>query len=196
MNRSVLNIAGAIALAVLMTACGGSKMVVNELADHDAALAASDPKISSAPVSGSPEEQAAIARFETFITDLSTASVKADIRKVYAPTLFFNDTLKTIRDVDALEKYFLTTDDAMASYGLQVEQTISTPEGVFVRWRMDVVFRKFHKGQVQSSIGISHIRFDKDGRVVYHQDYWDSGSALFEKIPLLGMGIRAVKRRL
>jgi hypothetical protein len=194
MNRSALKAVVVLAAAAL-TACAGAKPS-NPVADHEAALAATDPKTAGSPAPGSPEEKAAIARFETFIADLSTARVKADIRKVYAPALFFNDTLKTIRDVDTLEKYFLTTDEAMSAYGLKVEQTISTPEGVFVRWRMDVTFRKFQKGQVQSSIGISHIRFDKDGRVIYHQDYWDSGSALFEKIPVLGAGIRAVKRRL
>jgi len=194
MNRSFWTLA-VVLTAVALSACAGAKPS-NPVSDHEAALAATDPKAAGSPAPGSPEEKAAIARFEAFISDLSTATVRADIRKVYAPALFFNDTLKTLRDVDALEKYFLATDEAMAAYGLKVEQTVSTPEGVFVRWRMDVTFRKFHKGEIQSSIGISHIRFDKDGRVIYHQDYWDSGSALFEKIPVLGAGIRAVKRRL
>jgi hypothetical protein len=184
-------------LALAAAACaGGSKGSVDPIADHDAALAATAPAALGSPSPGSPEEAAAVARFEAFISDLSTATVKANIRGVYAPKLYFNDTLKTMRDVDALEKYFLSSDDAMSAYALQVEQTVSTPEGVFVRWRMDVTFRRFQKGKVQSSIGISHVRFDKDGRVVYHQDYWDSGSNLYEKIPVLGALIRAVKRRL
>jgi hypothetical protein len=192
MNRT----APFLVLAALLAACAGAKPSADAIKDHDDALAATAAATLGSPAPGSPEEKAAVDRFEAFIADLSTTSVKSDIRKVYAPKLFFNDTLKTIRDVDTLEKYFLTSDDAMASYGLKVEQTISTPEGVFVRWRMDVMFRRFHKGEVQSSIGISHIRFDKDGRVVYHQDYWDAASGLFEKIPVLGACIRAIKRRL
>jgi limonene-1,2-epoxide hydrolase len=183
-------------LALLCAACAANKESVDPVRDHDAALAATEPALVGSPAPGSPEEKAAVDRFEAFISDLSTTTVKAQIRDVYAPRLFFNDTLKTVRDVDALEKYFLSSDDGMAAYGLKVEQTASTPEGVFVRWRMDVTFRKFHKGQVQSSIGITHIRFDKDGRVVYHQDYWDSGSNFYEKLPVLGMLIRAVKNRL
>lgn len=179
----------------ILAACAGAKPS-NPVADHDAALAATDPKVAGSPAPGSPEEKAAVERFTRFIADLSTDTVKNEIRAVYAPTLFFNDTLKTIRGVDELEKYFLATDEAMAAYALKVEQVISTPEGVYVRWRMDVTFRKFHKGEVQSSIGVSHIRFDKDGRVIYHQDYWDSGSALFEKLPVVGSMIRAIKRRL
>lgn len=184
-------------LALGAAACSGpNRESANPIRDHDEALAATDPRVLGAPAPGSPEEKAAAERFETFIADLSTTTIKAQIRSVYAPKLYFNDTLRTIRDVDTLEKYFLSSDDGMSAYGLKVEQTISTPEGVFVRWRMDVTFRNFHKGQVQSSIGISHIRFDKDGRVVYHQDYWDSGSNFYEKFPVIGGMIRWIKSRL
>jgi len=184
-------------LALAAAACAGpNKESADPILDHEAALAATNPAALGAPAPGSPEEKAAVARFEAFIADLSTPTIKSQIRSVYAPTLYFNDTLRTIRDVDTLEKYFLSSDDGMASYGLKVEQTISTPEGVFVRWRMDVVFRNYHKGQVQSSIGISHVRFDKDGRVVYHQDYWDSGSNFYEKFPIIGGMIRWIKSRL
>ena len=189
--------AAVLGLAVAwFSACASPKSAVSSIADHESALAATDPRALAAPASGSPEEKAAISRLERFLTGLSSTSVRGSIREVYAPTLFFNDTLKTIRDVDSLEKYFLSSNDAMASYALKIERIDSTPEGVYVRWRMDIVFRRFQKGKVQSSIGVSHIRFDKDGRVAYHQDYWDSGSNLYEKIPVLGAGIRAVKRRL
>ena len=182
-------------LCAVLAACAGAPPV-DVAAEHEAALAASAPAAAGSPAPGSAAEKAAVDRFVRFISDLSTGTVKADIRAVYAPSLYFNDTLKTIRSVDELERYFLATDEAMASYALKVEEVAPTPQGVYLRWRMDVEFRRFRKGQVQSSIGVSHIRFDKDGRVVYHQDYWDSGSALFEKIPVLGAGIRAVKRRL
>jgi hypothetical protein len=188
--------AAAVLLCAALCACAGAKPAVDPIKDHEEALAASDPKTLGAPAPDSPEEKAAVARFEAFLSDLSTGTIKSSIRTVYAPKLFFNDTLKTIRDVDTLEKYFLASDDSMASYGLKIEQAVSTPEGVFVRWRMDVVFRRFHKGQVQSSIGITHVRFNKDGLVAYHQDYWDSGSNFYEKLPILGGLIRYVKSRL
>lgn len=190
------NAIAALVAAAVLSACAGPGPAADPMRDHEAALAASDPSVVEAPAPGSPEEKAAIDRFESFLSDLSTTTVKTRLHDVYAPVLYFNDTLKTIRDADTLEKYFLSSDDAMASYGLKVEQTISTPQGVFVRWRMDIAFRRFHKGEVQSSIGVTHVRFAKDGRVVYHQDYWDSGSNLYEKIPVLGALIRAVKRRL
>jgi hypothetical protein len=41
---------------------------------------------------------------------------------------------------------------------------------------------------------MSRVRFDAGGRVVLHQDYWDSASGLFEHVPVLGGLIRAVKK--
>lgn len=46
------------------------------------------------------------------------------------------------------------------------------------------------------TIGMSHLRFDGAGKVVLHQDFWDSTRGIFEHVPLIGNGIRAVKKRL
>ena len=43
---------------------------------------------------------------------------------------------------------------------------------------------------------MTFLRFDADGRVVYHQDYWNAADGLFQHIPVLGTLINAIKRRL
>lgn len=52
------------------------------------------------------------------------------------------------------------------------------------------------RGQTQSSTGISHLRFERDGHVVMRHDYWDSADGLYEKVPLLGWAIKTIKARL
>ncbi len=179
-----------------LCACGGGKAVVDPMKWHADTLAETDPKTSGAPAPGSAAEKEAVARFTAFFGSLEEAGVKARIREVYAPDVRFNDTLKSIRGVEALEHYLVETARNVVSCKVAIEEVISTSEGVYVRWKMDILFKKFRKGEVQSSIGMTHLRFDKEGRVAYHQDYWDSGANLFEKVPVLGAGIRAVKRRL
>ncbi len=44
--------------------------------------------------------------------------------------------------------------------------------------------------------GITHLRFDGDGRIVYHRDYWDGSGALAEFVPLVGSILRSVRSRL
>lgn len=166
------------------------------MAWHAESLKATEASAIGSPASGSAAEKAAIENFRGFFGDLKEDSIKAKIRSVYAANLRFNDTLKSIKDVDTLERYLVETARSVESCKVEIDEVLTSPSGVYVRWRMAIRFKKFHQGTTQESIGMTHLRFDRDGRVAYHQDYWDSGANLFEKIPVLGAGIRAVKRRL
>lgn len=185
-----------LALAALLSGCAARSAAVDPMAWHAASLKATEPEAAGSPASGSAAEKAAVERFRGFFGDLREESIRKDIRSVYAPGVRFNDTLKAIEGVDALERYLVETARAVESCRVEVEEVLTSPSGVFVRWRMGIRFKRFRRGQTQESIGMSHLRFDAQGRVVYHQDYWDSGANLFEKVPVLGAGIRAVKRRL
>jgi limonene-1,2-epoxide hydrolase len=181
---------------LLFAACAGRPLAVDPMVWHAESLKATEPAEIGSPAPGSAAEKAAVEKFRAFFGDLNEADIKATIRSVYAPDTRFNDTLKYIRGVDALEPYMVETARNVDSCKVEFEEVIPTPSGVFIRWRMGIRFKKFHKGETQWSIGMSHLRFDREGRIAYHQDYWDAGANIFEKIPVLGAGIRAVKRRL
>lgn len=183
-------------LLPLAAACAGKPLGPDPMRFHADALAATEPAALGAPAPGSAAQKAAIARFTAFFGDLKEDRIKSSIREVYAPQVWFNDTLKSIRGVDALEHYLVDTARAVDSCKVDIDEVVPTANGVYLRWRMNIGFKKFRRGTVQSSIGVTLLRFDKEGRVAYHQDYWDSGANLFEKVPVLGAGIRAVKRRL
>jgi hypothetical protein len=40
------------------------------------------------------------------------------------------------------------------------------------------------------------VQFDPDGRVAEHIDYWDPAGQVYETIPILGLLMRALRRRL
>lgn len=44
--------------------------------------------------------------------------------------------------------------------------------------------------------GCSEIRFDPDGLVVSHYDYWDAAAGLYERFPVVGVLLRALRRRI
>jgi hypothetical protein len=41
-------------------------------------------------------------------------------------------------------------------------------------------------GKPVLSYGVTQFRFDKEGRVLLHKDFWDSGTGLYEQLPVLG----------
>jgi hypothetical protein len=145
---------------------------------------------------GSQAERDALARFARFFSDFSPDKVERLVDQTYAPDVWFNDTLKTVHGRDALRSYLRHSAEAVESCRVQILDTLSNDQGdYYIRWTMVIRFRRFKRGQDTQTIGMSHLRFDANGLVRLHQDYWDSTAGLFEHVPLLGAGIRAIKRR-
>ena len=47
----------------------------------------------------------------------------------------------------------------------------------------------------QQSMGVSHLRFDAEGKVIFHHDYWDSADVLVPRVPIANGLIELVRRR-
>jgi len=145
---------------------------------------------------GSVAESDALARFARFFSDFSPDKVERLVDQTYAADVWFNDTLKTLQGRDALRSYLKHSAQAVQSCRVEILDTLSNDRGdYYVRWTMVIRFKRFKPGEDTQTIGMSHLRFDRDGLVRLHQDYWDSSAGLFEHIPLLGAAIRAIKRR-
>ncbi len=147
-------------------------------------------------VSGSPEEAAALTRFSDLFAVFTPEAMREKVRRVYAEDVYFNDTLKEIRGVDALEAYLVESAEAVEVGRVEVRDVAQSGGNYYVRWVMELQFKKFRRGQLTRSLGISHLRFNSGGQVVYHQDYWDAAGGLFEHIPVVGWMIRSIKGRL
>lgn len=145
---------------------------------------------------GSEQEREALQRFQTFFSDFSPNKIERLIDQTYAETVWFNDTLKTVQGREALKEYLRHSAEAVDNCRVEIlDRVAGEQQDYYLRWRMWISFKRFKRGVETHSIGMSHLRFDPAGRVLLHQDYWDAASALFEHVPLLGAGIRAIKRR-
>ena len=146
---------------------------------------------------GSAEEREALPRFAAFFSSFAPDRIERLLATTYAPDVWFNDTLKTLRGSEALAHYLKESAAAVEACRVEIEDTVRNNHGEFyVRWKMMIRFNRFKRGIDTWTVGMSHLRFGADGRVVYHQDYWNAADGLYEHIPLLGGLIRAIKRRL
>ena len=64
----------------------------------------------------------------------------------------------------------------------------------YARWTMHLV-SKAAKDKPIDALGISHVRYNSEGMVVFQQDYWDT-SVMLDRLPVVGFWTRLVKRRL
>ncbi|WP_019895329.1 nuclear transport factor 2 family protein [Hydrogenovibrio halophilus] len=63
----------------------------------------------------------------------------------------------------------------------------------FLRWEMSFYDQKLKLHRI---VGTSKVGFDRQGQVLSHTDYWDTGRYLYQKVPLLGRVIRWINRKL
>jgi len=112
---------------------------------------------------------------------------------LYAERFYFNDTLHTFTRRAELVDYMRRTAAGLSSSRITVHQVITEKTDVFVRWTMQFTTRVAGRDITSDSIGMSHLRFDEHGRIVLHQDYWDSGHALYAHLPIVGFFVRRAR---
>jgi hypothetical protein len=145
---------------------------------------------------GGDAERQAVERWKRVFADFTEAGLKTSVRAAYGTDVRFYDTLKVVEGVDALEHYLIESAKAVESCEVEIQDEWRSGDEFYFRWAMHIRFKKLKKGETTSSTGISHLRFDKDGMVVMHHDYWDAADGFFEHVPAIGWGIRKIKGRL
>lgn len=193
--KKALTAAFLLAAILCAVACRTVPPQTDFAAEHAAVLASLAGRPNVAP--GSDTEREAVARVKSFLGAMTAEKVRAETARVYTPDAYLNDTLKTLRGAEAIQAYFTATMEAAESVTATFDDVTRAGDGTYYfRWVMDVRMRSVAKGKTIRTIGISQVRFDEQGRVLLHQDYWDSTAGLFQQVPVLGRGIRAIKARL
>jgi hypothetical protein len=173
-------------LTGLLAACGRAPVPVPDLnASYERALARTAPlAVSYAPDSAG--QQAVFERLQAYFTNMSADSVREQTALVYAPEAYLNDTLVGIDGADRIEAYFSHTMQDTRVLNVRFLDRAWTGIDCFVRWEMRVEHDALAGGEPVLSYGVTQFRFDREGRVLLHKDFWDSGTGLYEQLPVLG----------
>jgi steroid delta-isomerase len=139
--------------------------------------------------SADPRVQRIVTLFET----LAPADVKR-LPHYYASNARFKDPFNDVSGVPEIERVFAHMFEALHEPRFVVREAIVQGDQCFLTW--DFLFRfKRYNDATQTVHGGSHLRFDSEGLVCLHRDYWDAAEELYEKLPLVGALMRWLKRR-
>ena len=175
-------------IAILIPACTPHFDTTNRVKEYKAVLIKSQ--------DAAPGNKESLHAFTTFLQKIDDqAYVEANATEVYAPDAYLNDTLVTHHGVDQIKAYFLKTAETMTQYQITVDDTVKSGNDNYVRWTMVFTAPKLNGGKPVESVGMSHVRFNSAGKVIMHQDFWDSGTNIYGQIPVLGGVIESIRSR-
>lgn len=135
-----------------------------------------------------------VASFRQIFADLTRDDLAQRIGELYADKFYFNDTVHIARERSELVDYMARTGQTLQQSRVEVHKVIRDGADVYVRWEMTFATRAMGKRVESHSIGMTHLRFDENGQIVLHQDFWDSGSALYAHLPVVGLFVRRAQR--
>jgi hypothetical protein len=143
---------------------------------------------------GSDTEKEALERFDAFYEDYSVGAITAGVRNVYAENAWFGDPFHIVEGIDAIEHYFVVMAEPVEQCSFVVDSMQRSGNDYFARWTMKLE-SAVAKGELIETIGISHVRFNSEGKIIFQQDYWDT-SAMLDRLPIVGYWTRLVKGRI
>jgi ketosteroid isomerase-like protein len=117
------------------------------------------------------------------------------IDELYAADARFKDPFNDVLGPAAIRRVFEHMFDQVDAPRFHVEGGACEGDTAYLSWTMSYRFRG-RPAPEQVIRGCTALRFDAAGRVAEHRDYWDAAEELYEKLPLVGVLMRALRRRL
>lgn len=137
-----------------------------------------------------------VERFENTLGDFTQADLRDKVEQLYAQELYFNDTFKTFSSLDELAPYLEETGEMVDASSVEILGHAIKGEDLYVRWKMDLEFSAGGKDIQSRSLGMTHLRMNADGKIILHQDFWDSTDGFFSHLPIVGGLLHRVHKKL
>lgn len=130
-----------------------------------------------------------------FYETLSPEGV-AKFSQYYANDAYFKDPFNEVRGLPAIERIFTHMFRQVAEPRFCIVERVVDAGGAMLVWEFHCRVQRWGRGEAQLMRGVTHLKFDADGKVVWHRDYWDAAEELYAKLPGIGCVMRRLKKAL
>lgn len=182
------------AIVLAATGCGGERLTGQDLyGAYQEALADTEGAAHGGWGADPEGLDDAMARLQQYFGEVTADSVQRLTRQVYAEEAYMCDTLHVARGAAAIEAYFLKTAERVDVMRVTIFDYSGAGREVYTRWSMTIAAPELAGGEPVTTYGMSHFRFDSEGKVILHQDFWDASAGFFEQMPGLGAVIPRIR---
>lgn len=165
-------------------------------ADYHNALKSTNPQKNGLLVPNTEDENAMIERVIALFSNYNKNNLSQNVTLVYASDVYFRDAFKQYNRAEDIRDYMLEGLKPLHQAEFIFNRVARSGGDYYFDWTMRLDFKKTPPETWEESIGVSHMRFNSEGKVVFHQDYWDPTDIVYRRIPLVRQIIAYVKTRL
>ena len=186
-------------MSLHFVACNSSQNMHTQTipdADYHKALKLTSPQENGLHVPSLEEENAMLGRVISLFSDYSKYNLSQNVTLVYASDVYFRDAFKQFSRAEDIRDYMLEGLKPLHQAEFIFNRVAKSGGNYYFDWTMRLDFKKTPIGTWEESIGVSHMRFNSDGKVVFHQDYWDPTDIVYRRIPVVKQLIAYVKSKL
>lgn len=120
-----------------------------------------------------------------------------DLVACFAEDARFRDPFSDVRGKAKIRRVFAKTYDDLDDVAFRVTDQAAGAEAHYLRWTFTGLPKGFLRRQGQLVIeGMAEIHLNERGLVTAHLDYWDPAPGLYQRIPLLGAALRALRQKI
>jgi hypothetical protein len=136
-----------------------------------------------------------IERTKKFFNHLNKETIDA-VNDFYDQEIAFKDPLVSFSNRLSLKDYYRGLYNNVSSIHFTFENEIQNGLECSLSWTMEMTCG-LNNGNPMAVDGISTIRFGgKEGKAIYHRDYYDMGEFVYERIPIVKNVIKLIKKKL
>tara|TARA_B100000700_G_C14438597_1_gene575977 strand:+ start:101 stop:520 length:420 start_codon:yes stop_codon:yes gene_type:complete len=129
--------------------------------------------------------------YKNFLENMTKNNV--DELSIYiTKSVKFSDPFHDVTGNDKMIGVFVNMFENFSNVEFKVVDEANNNMITFWKWRLAASFR----GSELKIEGTSFLKFDKHGLVLEHIDYWDAASLFYERLPIIGLLLGHIRRRI
>jgi len=165
-------------------------------AAYQAAMERTAPAQYDLPEPGSEAEAKMIGRVKSLFGNYDRENLAENLPLVYAEEVYFRDAFKQFESRGAIVEYMLAGLEPLEDAEFVFNNVARANGEFYFDWTMRLDFKSTPSGTWEESIGVSRMRFNSEGKVIFHQDYWDPTDIVYRRIPIAKQLIGYVKKKM
>lgn len=135
------------------------------------------------------DEQRALQLANHFVdtfNKLGTAEFIPAAKTLYASQFFLNDTLSQYRSQSSILKHFEGMNKRVVYSRVTLVHVTHAGDIAYVHWHMRYDLKFMGRVKSMDSYGISELKQNAAGQIIFQQDFWDPANGLYRALPYLG----------